>query len=242
MSFFSKIKKFFKKHIAYEKWTCNACLKENFNGKFVCDDCLEKLKVIGAKSCAHCGRELLNSQNYCTTCKDKLLSTTMGKSVFTYQDTAGALIRRFKYNGAKYMADYFAKEMSNLYFKYYFNTDYLTFVPMTKRAFYKRGYNQSELLAIALSKIVNVQVLGVLEKQKNTKRQAKLNRKERIKNLEHAFKVVDKKLVKGKSFTLVDDVTTTGSTIEVIAKLLLKHGAKEVKYLTVASVPPSCGY
>ena len=201
MSFFDKIKKFFKKHIAYEKWTCNACLKENFNGKFVCDDCLEKLRVIGAKSCAHCGRELLNSQNYCTTCKDKLLSTTMGKSVFTYQDTAGALVRRFKYNkvilsvkgyghgvgmsqwGAKYMADYFAKEMSNLYFKYYFNTDYLTFVPMTKRAFYKRGYNQSELLANALSKIVNVQVLCVLEKQKNTKRQAKLGRKDRIKRL-----------------------------------------------------------
>ena len=242
MSFWVKLRKILKNHIFREDYTCSCCQKENFNNKLLCDDCESKLERIGANRCSHCGRALKVSQDYCSTCKGVLLSTTTGKSVFNYKDTIALLIQRFKYNGASYLAEYFAKDMANLYFKNYYASDYLTFVPMTKRAQRKRGYNQSQLLANALSKIVNVPVYDGIEKVKKTKRQAKLGRKERRKNLDGAFKVVDKKTIKGKLVTIIDDVTTTGSTIEVLANRLLKAGAKEVKFLTIASVPPSCGY
>lgn len=242
MRFIEFVKNLFRKNLYNETWTCNACFKENFNQKPLCNECESKLEYIGTNSCSHCGRALKVSQNYCSTCKNRLLSTVMGKSVFVYNNTIATLIQRFKYNGAKYLKDYFAKEMSNVYFMNYYATDFLVFVPMSKKAEKKRGYNQSKLLASSLSKIVGVSVLDVITKVKNTKRQAKLNKLDRMKNLEGAFKITDKKLVKGKKFTVIDDVTTTGSTIEVIAKLLLKSGAKEVKFLTLASVPPTSGY
>ena len=235
-------KKLLKKHVFVEHYTCNACNRENFNGEFLCEDCKSKLEYIGSNSCAHCGRKLVKAQEYCSTCKGKLVSSTMGKSVFVYKDTIATLIQRFKYNGAKYIADYFAKEISNVYFKYYFATDYITFVPMTKRAYKKRGYNQGELIADSLSKIINVPIFYDIEKVKNTIRQAKLGRTDRLKNLENSFKIIDKKTIKGKSITIIDDVTTTGSTIETLAKALVKAGAKEIKYITIASVPPKSGY
>lgn len=242
MGFLEKLRTLLKKRIFLETWTCNACQRENFNQKFLCDECESKLEYIGANSCSHCGRALKTSQDYCSTCKNKLLSTSVGKSVFVYKDTIAQLIQRFKYNGAKYLGDYFAKELSNIYFKHYFASDYLAYVPMTRKAQRKRGYNQSEILANSLSKLVGVPVLHSIEKVKNTSRQARLTKRERIKNLEGAFKVTDKKIIKDKVITIIDDVTTTGSTIEVLAKLLTSKGAKEVKFLTIASVPPECGY
>ncbi len=237
-----RLKNFLKKRVFVETWTCNACEKEIFNDKFVCDACAEKLEYIGSNSCAHCGRTLIKAQDYCTTCKGKLVSTTFGKSVYNYKDTASILIQRFKYKGAKYMADYFAKEMSNIYFKHYYATDYLAFVPATKKTKNKRGYNQGELLAVSLSKIVGVPVFYGLEKVKHTERQAKLDKADRLKNLKGSFKITDKKAIKGKSVTIIDDVTTTGATLEMLASVLLKAGAKEIKYITIASVPPKSGY
>ena len=236
------LKRLLKKHVFLEHYTCNACNTENFNGEFLCDECKSKLEHIGANSCSHCGRKLIRPQEYCSTCKDRLLSTKMGKSIFVYKDTIAVLIQRFKYNDAKYIADYFAKEISNVYFKYYFATDFLTFVPMTKKAQRTRGYNQGELIVNSLSKIVNVPIFYGVEKVKNTVRQAKLGRTDRLKNLENSFKVIDKKSIKDKSITIIDDVTTTGATIETLAKALLKSGAKEIKYITIASVPPKSGY
>ena len=112
------------------------------------------------------------------------------------------------------------------------------YVPMTEKALKKRGYNQSKLLAEALSLKTEVPVLDCVVKVKETKRQATLKRGERLKNLKEAFRVCDKKAVKDKTIVLVDDVTTTGATAEVIAERLKSAGAKLVYLITVASTPP----
>ena len=148
------------------------------------------------------------------------------------------LIKDAKYNNAIYVIDYFAKELSSVYFQNYFNADYLVFVPMTEDAKKKRGYNQSEILANKLSERINVPVLNCLKKVKKTERQATLGRAERLKNLNDAFRVINKKSVVGKSILIVDDVTTTGATAEVVASRLKKAGAKIVNLITVASTPP----
>ena len=88
----------------------------------------------------------------------------------------------------------------------------------------------------SLSKRVGVPCEPLLDKTKETSRQAKLNRAERMKNLDGAFKMINKKLIKNKSVLVVDDVTTTGATAETVAEKLKNSGAREVILLTIASV------
>ena len=95
-----------------EKWRCNGCGKENFNGKFFCDRCEEKLPYNNGAICDHCGRALKNASQYCTTCKERLLSVDKARSVFIYGKPISALIKNAKYYNAKYVLEYFAEKLS----------------------------------------------------------------------------------------------------------------------------------
>ena len=97
-------------------------------------------------------------------------------------------------------------------------------------------------MAKALSERVGVCCECLLEKTVETKRQANLDRSQRLKNLVDAFKVIDKKKVKNKTIVIVDDVSTTGATGEAVASKLKRAGAQQVILLTVASVSPKNGY
>ena len=97
----------------------------------------------------------------------------------------------------------------------------------------KRGYNQAGIIAEALGKQLEISVEEkILKRQKNTKPQKELNHQERQKNMKNAF-VVRKKL-NGENILLVDDIYTTGSTIEEAAKELKRAGAEKIFFLTVA--------
>ena len=91
-------------------------------------------------------------------------------------------------------------------------------------------------LADALAKLLSLEAYCTLEKVKDTARQAELDFEERSKNLKGAFKVTDKKFVKGKRVLVVDDVLTTGATSHEVASALKTAGVKSVYLLTVASV------
>ena len=235
--------KFIDKYFYNPKWRCVVCEKEIFDdNKYVCDECDKELPYNIGAICDHCGRKVISFENYCSTCKGILVSLDKCRSVYNYEKPISTLIQRAKYNGAKYLLEFFAKDLANLYLQQYFNADCLTFVPMTEKAEKARGYNQSKVLCELVSKKTGVPVLDCVKKVTDTKRQATLSRKERLKNLEHAFRIFNKKQVKDKNIVIVDDVTTTGSTAEVIADRLKKAGAKRVFLISVASTPPSDKY
>ena len=94
------------------------------------------------------------------------------------------------------------------------------------------------MLAEEVSKITSVPLYDGIEKVKETKRQAKLNRQERLKNLEGAFRVFERAKIKDKEIVLIDDVSTTGATAQAVADKLKRAGAKRVYLITVASTPP----
>lgn len=241
-SFFIKIKSFLRKYFFNDKWTCNACGKEVFNNKYFCDECEDKLPFIVGAKCQHCGRKTIAYEIYCTTCKNIIVDVDLGRSVFSYSEPISRLLRNFKYNNKQYLADLFGEYLATEYFKNYFRADVIAYVPMTKKATRKRGYNQSMLLAKVLSEKTNLPLVDVVIKKRETERQAKLNRAERLKSLRDAFKVSEKDAVKDKEVLIVDDVTTTGATAQAIAEVLKKAKAKKVYLLTVASVPPIDGY
>lgn len=238
---FVKIAKFLKEHFYNPKWRCIACGREIFEGNF-CEDCKRELPFNNGIICQHCGRKVIGLENYCSTCKGVLVSLDKCRSAFNYEPPISTLIKKMKYGNGRYIADVLSEYLAPLYFKNYFNADFLTFIPMTDKAKKKRGYNQGQLLAQALSKRVGVPVVECLKKVKDTERQAKLTRAERLKNLTDAYKVVDKKAVKDKTILIIDDVSTTGATAQAAADKLKRAGAKVVCMLSVASVPPIENY
>lgn len=223
-------------------WRCNGCGKETFSGEFFCEDCLKTLPYIGKYRCRHCGRELKSPADFCSTCKGVLVSADRSRSVFNYESPVSGLIKKAKYDGGRYILDYFAKEISFMLLKDFGETEVLCFVPATEKRLKERGYNQSEILAQKVAAITGVPCADCLKKVKETGRQTLLNRSERLKNLSDAFRVSDKSAVRGKNVAIIDDVTTTGATGEAAAARLKKAGALRVFLLTVASVPPKCGY
>ena len=224
------------------KWRCNDCGKEIFSGEFFCESCEQNLPYNNKTVCNHCGREIESPSEYCSTCKETLLSVDKSRSVFKYKKPISGLIKKAKYDNGRYILDYFAKKVANLYFSQFSGSEIVCSVPMSRKRLRKRGYNQSEILAKKVAERINVPFSDSIIKTKETKRQAKLKRSERLKNLTDSFKVKDKKAVCGKNVLLIDDVSTTGATAEAVSVKLKKAGALRVFLITVANVPNKDGY
>ncbi len=238
-NFFSR---FLHKYFFNEKWCCNVCGREIFGNGYFCEKCEKELPFNDGALCNHCGRHTVAPEEYCSSCKEFMLSVDCSRSAFIYAKPVSGLIQSLKYGGKKYLAGILAQYMSSVYFKFGMLADAAVFVPMTKSAKRKRGFNQSELLCREFCARTGVEMCDCVIKTKDTPRQATLGRKERAVNLAGAFKVTDRKAIENKTVVIIDDVMTTGSTAEALAEKLKRAGAKCVKLLTAASVPPKQGY
>ena len=124
--------------------------------------------------------------------------------------------------------------MKNEFIKKY---DYIISVPLHKKRFRVRGYNQSELIAREVSKICEkTYCKGVLVKSKNIVAQSKLDKLDRIRNIKDAFEIENDavEIVSGKKIAIFDDVFTTGATVNECAKVLKSAGASFVGIITLA--------
>ena len=217
--------------------TCNLCGREIFSGEHFCEECESNLPKNNDVICNHCGRKVLNAEEYCNSCKGRETYFEKARSVFDYKEPIKGLIYQLKYNGKRYLAQIFASRMAMLYISNYYNCDFALAVPMSEQRLKVRKYNQAQLLAESLCEKVGIpHESDLLLKVVETARQTGLSASVRRQNLKGTFKIADKSRVKGKRILLVDDVMTTGATVECISELLIKNGAKEVLVLTVASV------
>ena len=216
-------------------YTCICCGRDIFNNPYgVCEGCKSSLPFLTGRLCQHCSDILISDGDYCKRCKGKAQLYDKAISPFIYTDAIAKHIQNLKYNNAKYLAEPLSRFMADTFCNSKISTDFVTPVPLCTKRMKERGYNQSSLLADSFSKIVNIPVLDVLERVKETGTQTELNFIERQKNLKDAFRVVNKKLVKDKSVLVIDDVFTTGATVSECAKVLKKSGAKVVYVLTAA--------
>jgi ComF family protein len=222
------------------KLTCQICGKEIFDGKYFCSECEDKLVFNNKSICDHCGRQTLQNYPYCIECKTDSTAFEKARSIFCYEGEIKKLISGFKNDDKRYLADIFTEFFLPYYYKFFFRTDYIIFVPMHQKDQKIRGYNQSELLAEKLAVKVNKMIAyGVIEKIKETKNQKSLTKKERLLNLKGAFIIRKRKIIENKNILLIDDIFTTGITAHTIAQKLIKAGAETVNVLTVASVSAS---
>jgi competence protein ComFC len=162
-----------------------------------------------------------------TPCRDQNLC------IGYYKGTLKELILKFKYK-----KDFIAGEiLVKLAEEKIFNFDrgyYLTFIPISKERIKKYGFNQCEYLAQEIAFRNGFVVIDTLKKVKDTKIQKTLSKEERAENMVGAFGIKDISKVEGRKFILIDDVITTGSTINEGIRVLKENGAIEIKILTLA--------
>ena len=220
-----------------DKFTCCFCRDEIFDDDDIetCGNCKNKLPFITGKVCEKCGEPINNMANYCEMCNGGSHIFKKARSVFIYKDNIVSAIVNFKFKNKRYFYKPFAKYLQQIYIENNYCCDVIIPVPIHKSKLKERGYNQCELIAKRLSKLLNISVdSNSLVKIKQTINQVDLNFKQRRENLKGAFKVIEKNKIKNKVVLLIDDVYTTGSTLDACCYELKKAGAKEVFALTVA--------
>lgn len=148
------------------------------------------------------------------------------------------LLHQLKYNNepqiGEILGNWYAQELQENDF--YKNFDILIPVPMHPKKQKKRGYNQSAYFGKGIAQVWQIPHLeNGITKTKNTISQTKKSREERYNNMKDGFEISDKEAIKDKNILLLDDVITTGATLEACANLLLENGAKTVSIATIAS-------
>lgn len=198
-----------------------------------CPKCGLDTKVIGDSACPDCGHEK------CMCHTDAYTALPHFSAVYYYEGQIKRSLLKFKFNGDSSYADIFGKAMAKRIKESYGEThfDAVCFVPMTKSAERKRGYNQSELLAAKVADELNLPVVSCLEKLRNSPKQKDLTAAERTENIKGSFGITNKTKIKGKTIILCDDIKTTGATLRECSDMLFNAGAKDVYCLCLALTP-----
>ena len=232
MMFFVRLAERIRAYDRTHNFTCNLCGREVFGGEHICSACRARLFYID-RCCPVCGRRV-SEEGICADCKQRRPVADMVRSRFLHEGACERLVLRFKC-GERYLAATLAQETAPL-LQEFDAVDALVPVPMTARAKRRRGYDQALLLAKEISAISAVPVLCAVTKQRETPEQKGLGRRERETNLAGCFHVTDRKEVKGKRLVIIDDIYTTGATVDELASVLKRAGAAKVYAVTVTSV------
>lgn len=222
--------------IAPVNFRCIVCGKDIFDESGFCADCLKELVFNNGKTCLRCGVALDGEEDYCGNCAFDKTYFDKGYSPFCYEGAIRSVILDLKFHQKGAYAKVLAKYLAFVALKENLQFDVVTFVPMSAKSLKKRGYNQARLLAEQFCDILNIDALcETVVKIRDTQPQEKLSRTERKTNLVGCFRFSPQANVKGKRVLLIDDIKTTGATVNECAKVLKRHGATSVIALTVAS-------
>jgi len=198
-----------------------------------CIDCYRNCQHIHPPICAVCGHPG-EFNNLCPECKQTLPVFKELRSFMVYRDEIRNAIHRLKYNNDMALGEVFSKYLVQLYRKQGWQVDMVIPVPLSRERIKQRGYNQSALLARPVAVNLNLVYSGkVLYRERDTRSQVGLSADERRSNVWGAFRA-DERQVRDRSILLVDDVTTTGSTMNACAHALMQAGAQDVYCITLA--------
>ena len=202
----------------------------------VCPPCGKKLPYTKEPRCQKCGKEIEKTEvEYCRDCQRFSHAFDKGRGVFVYEQTMRKSISMFKYHNRREYAAFYAEEMyrrcSN--FLKNCNPEVIVPIPIHKQKRRKRGFNQAELVAKELGKLLKLPVdTDCLVRFEKTTPQKELTRRERKENLKRAFRIG--KLRKPyERVLIIDDIYTTGATIDAVCEILRENRVKNLFFLTI---------
>lgn len=202
----------------------------------ICYKCAKTVHYIVPPRCFKCGKQLQDgAEEYCTDCRDAEHVFIMGRALYEYHSIKGALFR-FKYGGRREYSKVFAKEVVFYLgdFVRRVQPDGLIPVPIHTLRCLKRGYNQAGELAKAIGREFDIPVYDKLVVRKiNTKPLKNMSPVERQNSLKKAF-ILGENVVKLSTVIIIDDIYTTGATIDAVAKVLLTLGPMKIYFVTLA--------
>lgn len=206
--------------------------------RLICPECLRQLTLVGENYCMWCGKPLTNpGEEYCPDCIRRPHAFVQNRSVFSYHGAVRSSLYRLKYANRREYARFYALAVcARLRFWIQsLDIDVIVPIPLYPGRLRKRGYNQAELIAERIGALLGIEEdAGLLFRIKNTAVQKTLSGEERRRNLKHAFAAAGK-VRPGTRILLVDDIYTTGTTLDAAAITLLEAGAAEVYGVCVAT-------
>lgn len=197
---------------------CRICGKD---ADILCEDCLKK-------------------EDYYFYQSFELPSVDDADSPLIYRDFVRQAMHRYKFNGRRSYADWFAKFTAECIQSKLdiWKPDFITYVPLSFGRWFKRGFNQSELVAKIISKKLDLPLEKTLVKRAFIKKQSSINdENKRAENVKNAFKIRKNAHVENKRILLIDDVITTGSTVVSCAKVLRNAGAQKIFVVSMTKTP-----
>jgi len=207
-------------------------------GARICPSCRRKILPIGDNFCRKCGKALQIATDFCVDCQgnDTLYYDSI-KAAGIYHGVLRETIHAFKYERRSCLGVDLGDIMLSSFHQHYSlnSLDQLVPVPLHKKQYRQRQYNQSEVLARNLSRATGIPVAAdTLARIRETRPQFTLNKQERASNIRNSFQVKNRAWLQGAKVLVIDDICTTGSTINECARILKQSGAKEVHGLVLA--------
>ncbi|MEN6355531.1 MAG: ComF family protein [Armatimonadota bacterium] len=212
---------------------CLACGRADDD--YLCAECIEMIDVVGDMYCHKCAMPC--EANICADCQNREFSFDFAGSAGLYEGVLRKAIHALKYDMHLAIVEQLADLMIRCYPHRQLNgnVDMVVPIPIHRNRLVERGFNQSEELGRLLCKRISVPLeINALYRIKNTRHQVSLPQDERMLNIKGAFAVQRPDLITGKRVLLVDDVFTTGSTLNEAAKMLKEAGAQSVFVYTLA--------
>ncbi len=212
----------------------------------LCNECMSGMKWIGARTCANCGRALgdINPGSLCYNCREHPHAFGRGYTCTEYGTHERAIVFSLKYDGHpdiaavigeilsdRMLAEFSADELDAMY-------DAALPVPVHPAKKSRRGYNQAALIAEEFCRRTGLRMDDdILIRTRETHIMRSLGPEQRRENIRGAFSIRPRRMpaVPGKRFLLIDDIYTTGSTVDELASVLKQAGASKVDFLSFAS-------
>ncbi len=219
---------------------CAHCGGEPDAGPFLCWECLSDVHYVQAPFCESCGDPVpghIDHQYRCVFCSRNPPHFDGARSAVRYQGAIGTGLRSIKYHGATWLLPDMSRLLSACVRTHYdlLPVEGVCYVPLHAVKERERGFNQAERLARALATERGWSVMrSALRRTKDHGSQTRLTAKQRAANVAGVFEVANNNAVKGKCLLLVDDVMTTGATVNECARILKQAGAASVYAVTVA--------
>lgn len=213
-------------------------LKQEKHGIHCCPECENRLPWVGDDYCLKCGRPVPQEQEFCSDCASRERMFDQGKAAFLYKGKIRQAVYRMKVQNRRDLIQFFSDSMLACSFWQIakWKPEEIIPVPMHPKKKRRRGYNQSELLARLISNKTGIPInLSRVSCTRIVSEQKSLNKKERRKNLRGCFQVTHADQMPG-SVLVIDDIYTTGSTMDEMSEILKKNGVSRVFFLVICTV------
>jgi competence protein ComFC len=217
---------------------CDTVVRDREN--HICWDCFSSVDILSSPICSICGDPadgIIEHEYTCSWCVNRRPHFDRARSAVRYRGVVKDSLQAFKYNNQIHMVSDLAELLVSCVKTHYSDDEFdaVTVVPLDSKKQRQRSYNQSTLIGQKLASAIGVKCAPeCVCRTKAVRPQVELNARQRIMNVKGIFEVREQAWVKGRSFLLVDDVMTTGATVNELSKVLKGAGADRVCVATVA--------